>query len=1082
MYGVTALAVLLGTGLVWMSSDVRTLEFLKPYVQSAASSAFSPFVLETGKIHYTVDTDSWALVTGLQDVSLRDGAGHRVAVFSQVNLDIGLFSLLSGSPRFETLEIVKPALHMTKQDNGRVTLSVTEQHDAHTPQTERSLPQEQEEEAMPASGLMAALKAIAVKTLVVRDAEWSISSRGEKVTYDVPRVTMVTHNRGDVFSIQFDARVREADQKTSRLTGSLDIHEAQERLSLSAALSHFNIRLLAALHAYGPFLSGADIRLNGTIALDASFQGELQKANLDLHAKEGRYSYAALFPEPVVIDTLRVKAAKAAHSDVLAIEQLKFVNEDMALKVNGEMALGTQGFGADVQAKIDGLRIARIGAYWPPGLSEDAREWVTTNLQAGEVSEATARLRIAPGALSAGDIPDDLLRADIAVKGATVSFLPGFDAVTQVNGNVIITASSLDIKADSGDFMRGTQLTAAHLRIPDFAAPGIPMEFSLTLDATAPDVAEMIGPTRLDLASALKLDPEKITGKAKGKVDFALPLYSKEWPQDKPYITYAVAAALDNVSQDGVLGKWDIAGMTGELAVDNTQLTLKTRTDLQGIASELAIMRDFGGAKATTYTLVADIPARQMPLFGFEVPEQIDGILGVDAKVRETDAQSVTKAKVNLSNTSVTVSELNYAKMPGVPAVLTITQEAKGQQNIVPEFSYTADDAKVAGSFTQDRKSGDFLSMDMKSIRLGRNDFAMTYRTAEGRKIISIRGALLDLSPPSMEEGKPPAPKAAAKADENPLDAVLNSRIDVDLEHIKMAPESGFSEVKGVIDCGVARCHHVSLASNTKGGTPFTFVIGQEQGARRLHMASADAGGVIQALDISEHVVGGSLDFKGEFDDSTPASVLKGRLLITEFQVVKGPILAKLLSLASLTGFLDVLAGKGIAFSKLAANTSYSGTTLRIHDAKAFGSAIGITVKGRVRPFQSTMDISGTVVPAYAANSVIGKIPLLGTLLTGGDGGGFIAANYSMKGGSDDPDVMVNPLSLLTPGFLRNLFDVFDSPEAPDGEEEPGEAEDNQSGEGEAAAPALSEPAPDAEAEMPHPSRPASSFPAPRRR
>ena len=35
--------------------------------------------------------------------------------------------------------------------------------------------------------------------------------------------------------------------------------------------------------------------------------------------------------------------------------------------------------------------------------------------------------------------------------------------------------------------------------------------------------------------------------------------------------------------------------------------------------------------------------------------------------------------------------------------------------------------------------------------------------------------------------------------------------------------------------------------------------------------------------------------------------------------------------------------------------------------------------------------------------------------------------NYSMNGPSADPSVTVNPLSALTPGLLRRLFNIFDN-------------------------------------------------------
>jgi hypothetical protein len=68
------------------------------------------------------------------------------------------------------------------------------------------------------------------------------------------------------------------------------------------------------------------------------------------------------------------------------------------------------------------------------------------------------------------------------------------------------------------------------------------------------------------------------------------------------------------------------------------------------------------------------------------------------------------------------------------------------------------------------------------------------------------------------------------------------------------------------------------------------------------------------------------------------------------------------------------------------------------------------------------VELSGTVVPSYTVNRVLGKIPILGGLLTGGKDEGLFAANYKMNGPLEDPKVNVNPLSILAPGILRRLF------------------------------------------------------------
>jgi hypothetical protein len=38
--------------------------------------------------------------------------------------------------------------------------------------------------------------------------------------------------------------------------------------------------------------------------------------------------------------------------------------------------------------------------------------------------------------------------------------------------------------------------------------------------------------------------------------------------------------------------------------------------------------------------------------------------------------------------------------------------------------------------------------------------------------------------------------------------------------------------------------------------------------------------------------------------------------------------------------------------------------------------------------------------------------------------------NYSLRGAADNPTVVANPFSALTPGILRGMFGLFDQPPA----------------------------------------------------
>ena len=61
---------------------------------------------------------------------------------------------------------------------------------------------------------------------------------------------------------------------------------------------------------------------------------------------------------------------------------------------------------------------------------------------------------------------------------------------------------------------------------------------------------------------------------------------------------------------------------------------------------------------------------------------------------------------------------------------------------------------------------------------------------------------------------------------------------------------------------------------------------------------------------------------------------------------------------------------------------------------------------------------------------IINKIPLVGQIITGIEGEGLIGVNYKAKGTTDNPVYNINPLSVLTPGIMRNVFDFLNSNES----------------------------------------------------
>ena len=191
-------------------------------------------------------------------------------------------------------------------------------------------------------------------------------------------------------------------------------------------------------------------------------------------------------------------------------------------------------------------------------------------------------------------------------------------------------------------------------------------------------------------------------------------------------------------------------------------------------------------------------------------------------------------------------------------------------------------------------------------------------------------------------------------------------------------------------------------------------------------MHANNAGEVFKTLDLYPNMIGGKLRIMGVYHDAQPGQPLKGNIVVDDYRIINAPALAHVFSIMSLTGILEALQGQGLAFTKLNIPFQLSQGVFQLKDAKSTGASLGFTASGKVFRHADIINLEGTVVPAYLINSVFGRIPVLGNLLTGGEkGGGVFAATYTMTGPMEEPVVLVNPLSALTPGFLRNVFGIF---------------------------------------------------------
>ena len=163
----------------------------------------------------------------------------------------------------------------------------------------------------------------------------------------------------------------------------------------------------------------------------------------------------------------------------------------------------------------------------------------------------------------------------------------------------------------------------------------------------------------------------------------------------------------------------------------------------------------------------------------------------------------------------------------------------------------------------------------------------------------------------------------------------------------------------------------------------------------------------------------GVLQFQSIKKNNVSKSVLK----VDNFKVKEVPVLAKILTLASLQGIADILTGEGIRFTDFEMIFSKKNNLITIDEIYSIGPAISIMMSGYVES-KKLVSLRGTLVPATTINRTISSIPILGDILIGKKvGEGVFGVSFKVKGPPKDLKTTVNPIKTLTPRFITRTLE-----------------------------------------------------------
>lgn len=1050
------LAVLLGL-LAWrLSSGPISLAILTPHFESALNEVLAP--LTVGFDDTILTWAGWERSLDIRVVNVRlEAPGDQpVLQMPELALSLSAEALLHGQIAPKRIELFKPHLRIVHRSDGNFGVGFRREgatgDDVSIAVFDRLLAGSQKGDALQYLTSVDIVDATLTIDDLILDTSWETSS-----------VQVKAHRDPDGIRAETSLRPQSMGRGAS-VTVVGEYRNGAAEIDVGIAFGGINPARLSAISSQLAQFAAVDAPVSGELALTVSTAGVVEAVGFEVEAGAGHFDLPAPLSQRLAVAGVALKGRFDSASSVAEVERLSLdFGEQGTIRLDPDAAPETPlrsivangrydfaqnrleisrfeadlgGPKAELEATVDGVggpmsivlkgSLAGVSgsdlrSYWPEAWGRNPQAWSVEHISAGLVEAADIRLSMTAHPDGSFEVAE--LDGNMRLKDITVAYLPPLPPLRGAAGSARFDRKRFDIVIDKGASagiaLRGATIAFTGLdQVDQFA------DVDLRIEGPLRAALELIESPPLGFASAIGLDPSQADGVLAGRLKLHF-IVEKALTQDQ--VKAEGTANLRDVAIRGAAFGIDLTRGNFDLSADNRGLSLGGSARLGSIDGKVtwrqafepraSFRSQYGFAGRITPEQRRDELKLDFPLFsgGFW-----EGPFGADIKLTAyDDKRRRLEGKIDLTDSVLDLDDIGWGKAPGVSGSAEFDALFEGTvPKAISRLTLDAGTLAAAGSGHFSADGTRLAGFVVDYFRYPGTDLAATVTgRADGGWDADINGRSFNLEPILRALNR----KEEEKTAKGPT---LN--LSANISRIELGGDRVLHDLSAALAHDGLRWTTMLARAQLEPGQNFSLQLEPADGKRHLTIRSNDAGETLRRFDYYENMQGGALDLSADYDDRSPGSPLAGRLTIRDYRLRNAPILARLVSVLALTGIPEALRGGGLGFRELQAPFRVHDGLIEVKDAKATAVSLGFTASGEIDTRAGTVDIEGTAIPAYLLNSILGGIPLIGSIFSGGEsGGGVFAANYAIAGKIDDPKVTVNPLAALAPGILRRLFDVF---------------------------------------------------------
>lgn len=695
----------------------------------------------------------------------------------------------------------------------------------------------------------------------------------------------------------------------------------------------------------------------------------------------------------------------------LRVGQAMVTGPSGTARLSGRVDFGPRGPAGALRLNVPRMSVSDLVALWPPGLQVQARTWFTTNMLDGTARDATALLRIAPGA------PPEVAASFDFAHGA-FRYMRDMPPAVDTDGAAQLADDRLTLRVDRGRVDVGTEGAAVDIAgsvfsILDTTRRPAVGELSLLARGDIGDMLELLDNRPFRLLDRLRKTRDFVSGQANARVTARLPLRRGNAPAD---ITYDVVARLTDVTSDDIVPGRRLAARTLDLTVAPGAVAIEGDMTLEGVP--------FTGRWSQALPLPSEVAIDPNAPPGPPVPLPEPGRVTGTARVSPEGLARLGIALDALELSGSARAEVSVTLPQGAPPRLRVSSDLRGLSAGLPAISWrkprdsaarfeveavlaatpaitsiALDAPGLAATGRISLRPGggglDRATFDAVDTGWFRGPLVLTGRGATVPPAIGIRGGRADL-------------RRALLVGEAGGDGGDGAPLDIALQSLTITEGIALTDLRATLRGGSGQ-----FTGRINGGTAIEGVIVPQAGGSAVQVRGSDGGGVLRSADLFKDARGGSIALSLRPTGQT--GTYAGQLRMGNLRVRNAPALASLLQALSVVGILEQLTGEGLFFQTVESDFTLRPDDILIRRASAVGPSMSITADGTFDSGTKRLDLQGVISPIYLVNG------LFGALFSRRDEGLF-GFTYRLTGPAADPDVSVNPLSILTPGIFRDIF------------------------------------------------------------